>query len=199
MSAVAAQPMRDFPERRNFHRIEVDLLGRFMLENRSEYPCRVRDISPGDAAVLAIAEARLGERVIFYVDHLGRMEGMVRRLFRGGFAVDLAMSDRKREKMAAQLTWLANRHELNLPEDRRHERLQPKNPFIEITLDDGRKYKVKLIDLSLSGAAVQSAVRPAVGSRIVLGHTQGRVVRLLEEGFAVEFSAAQTRETIADL
>lgn len=199
MSAVAAQSVRDFPERRNFHRIQVDLLGRFMLENRSEYPCRIRDISPGDAAVLAAAQTRLGERVIFYVDHLGRMEGMVRRLFQGGFAVDLSMSDRKREKMAAQLTWLANRHELNLPEDRRHERIQPKNPMIDIALDDGRKYKVKIIDLSLSGAAVQSAVRPAIGSRIVLGHTQGRVVRHLEEGFAIEFATAQTAETIADL
>ncbi|KAB0680767.1 PilZ domain-containing protein [Aureimonas leprariae] len=199
MSAFAAQAPRDFPERRHFHRIPVDLLGRFMLENRSEFPCRVRDISPGDAAVLAAAQARLGERVIFYVDQLGRMEGTVRRLFQGGFAVDLAMSDRKREKMAAQLTWLANRHELNLPEDRRHERLQPKNPMIDITLDDGRKYKVKIMDLSLSGAAVQSAVRPAVGSRVVLGHTQGRVVRLLEEGFAIEFAVAQTTETISDL
>lgn len=199
MSAVAAQSNRDVPDRRNFQRIKVDLLGRFMLEDRSEYPCRIRDISPGDAAVLAAAKTRIGERVIFYVDHLGRMEGTVHRLFPGGFAVDLSMSERKREKVAAQLTWLANRHELNLPEDRRHERLQPKNPLIDIALEDGRRYKVRIIDLSLSGAAVQSAVRPAVGSRVMLGHTQGRVVRLLEEGFAVEFAVAQTMETIADL
>jgi hypothetical protein len=199
MPAAMAMPAPDFTERRHFHRIAVDLLGRFMLEDRSEFPCRIRDMSPGDVAVMTVARARIGERVILYVDHLGRIEGSVRRLFTGGFAVDVLMSDRKREKLAAQLTWLANRAELNLPEDRRHERLQPRNPFVDAALEDGRSYKVRIIDLSLSGAAVQSSIRPAIGSRIVLGPIQGRVVRHLEEGFALEFAAAQTLETIAAL
>ncbi|RYD29797.1 MAG: PilZ domain-containing protein, partial [Sphingomonadales bacterium] len=102
-------------------------------------------------------------------------------------------------KLAAQLTWLANRHELDLPEDRRHDRIQPRNPFIDITLDDGRQYKVRIIDLSLSGAAVKSTVRPAIGSRIVIGTMQGRVVRHLEEGLAIEFAAVQQRETLEQL
>lgn len=199
MPAASEKPVPEFVERRHFHRIQVDLLGRFMLENRSEFPCRIRDISPGDVAVLTAANARMGERVILYVDHLGRFEGSVRRVFTGGFALEVPMSDRKRDKLAAQLTWIANRGELNLPEDRRHERIQPRNPFIEITLDDGRKYQARIVDLSLSGAALQSVVRPAIGSRIAFGHMQARIVRHIEEGFAIEFAAAQTLETIATL
>ena len=42
--------------------------------------------------------------------------------------------------------------------------------------------------LSLSGAAVQCSVRPALGSQITLGAMPGRVVRNLEDGFALEFS-----------
>lgn len=170
-----------------------------MLEDLSEYPCRVENMSPGDVSVLTPVAPRCEERVILYVDHIGRLEGAVIRAFSGGFAMTVRSTERKREKLAAQLTWLANRHELHLPEDRRHERLQPRNPFIDIVLEDGRTYKVRIIDLSLSGAAVQAAVRPAIGSRITIGTMQGRVVRHLEEGLAIEFAAVQQRETLENL
>jgi PilZ domain len=196
-SATALPAAHD--ERRRFHRVSVDLLGRFMLENQSEYPCRVDTMSPGDVSVLTPVTPNPAERVILYADHVGRLEGEVSRLFPGGFAMTVRGTDRKREKLAAQLTWLANRHELDLPEDRRNERIQPRNPFIDITLDDGRKYKVRIIDLSLSGVAVQSAVRPTIGSRIIIGKMQGRVVRHLEEGLAIEFATVQLRETLENL
>ena len=199
MQQPAVAPIAAFDERRRFHRVSVDLLGRFMLENQSEYPCRVETMSPGDVSVLTPIVPKKEERVILYADHVGRLEGAVARVFPGGFAMTVRGTERKREKLAAQLTWLANRHELDLPEDRRHERIQPRNPFIDITLDDGRTYKVRIIDLSLSGAAVQSSVRPAIGSRIVIGKMQGRIVRHLEEGLAIEFASVQLRETLENL
>ncbi|KQT53724.1 pilus assembly protein PilZ [Aureimonas sp. Leaf454] len=199
MNNLATAQQIDTAERRRYHRVAVDLLGRFMLEDESEYPCRVQNMSAGDVAVITAALPRQSERVILYVDHIGRLEGAVTRTFSGGFAMTLRMTERKREKLAAQITWLANRHELDLPEDRRHERVHPKNPFIDIVLDDGRKYKVRIIDLSLSGAAVKADVRPAIGSRIKLGTMQGRVVRHLEEGLAIEFAAVQLRETLEQL
>ena len=52
--------------------------------------------------------------------------------------VSLKATDRKRDKLAAQLTWIANKHELSLPEDRRHDRFAPRNPRAEIQLQDGR-------------------------------------------------------------
>ena len=38
-------------DRRRFQRVKVNLLGRFMLEDRHEYPCQTADISPGSAAL----------------------------------------------------------------------------------------------------------------------------------------------------
>tara|TARA_R110002020_G_scaffold365224_1_gene577468 strand:- start:462 stop:1067 length:606 start_codon:yes stop_codon:yes gene_type:complete len=186
-------------ERRRFSRVNLDLLGRFMRESFEEFPCRVENMSPGGVAVATPVEPREGERIIFYVDHIGRLEGSVARLYPGGFAVDLINTERKREKLAAQLTWFANRAELDLPEDRRHQRLLPKDPRVEVTLDDGRRYQVKIIDLSLSGAAVQCSVRPALKSRVTLGMMHGTVVRHLEEGFAIEFSSVQTEQTLHSL
>lgn len=183
-------------DRRHFKRVKVDLLGRFMRESQDEYPCRIDNVSPGGIAVISAVEPRADERIILYADHIGRIEGSVVRLFAGGFALQIQATDRKREKLAAQLTWLANRHELSLPEDRRHERIQPRNPIIEMVLDDGRRYQVRIIDLSLSGAAVACAVRPANGSKVTLGTMQGRVVRQLEDGLAIEFTTLQTAETL---
>jgi hypothetical protein len=38
-------------ERRSFQRVRVKIYGRFMLEDRSEHPCQVIDMSPGNVAL----------------------------------------------------------------------------------------------------------------------------------------------------
>ena len=78
-----------------------------------------------------------GERVIAYVDHVGRLEGVIARCFENGFAMTIAATPRKRDKLAAQLTWLANRHILNLPEDRRHGRIIPRRPVTHLVMPNG--------------------------------------------------------------
>ena len=94
-------------------------------------------------------------------------------------------------KLAAQLTWLANRHILGLPEDRRHDRIVPRNPRSTMILPNGKAITCRIIDMSLSGAAVASEEKPAVGALITLGKTQGRIVRYIDDGFAVEFTRMQ--------
>ena len=68
---------------REFSRVELTLFGRYMLENRQEYPCQVLNMSPGSAALITPVSGSVGERVIAYVDHLGRLEGNILRLFDG--------------------------------------------------------------------------------------------------------------------
>ncbi|MGB3389402.1 MAG: PilZ domain-containing protein, partial [Pseudaminobacter sp.] len=53
-------------------------------------------------------------------------------------------------------------------------------------------------DLSLSGAALSGAMRPLVGTDVMLGRVAARVVRHLEEGFAIEFNHPQSLETVED-
>ena len=183
-------------DRRRFQRVMVNLLGRFMLEDRQEYPCQTSDISPGSCALITPVVARVGEHVVAYVDHIGRLEGTVSRLFDGGFAVTLACTARKKDKLAAKLTWLANRHALNLPEDRRHERIAPENPNVEIKLPDGRLFQGRIIDLSLSGAALTLPFKPPPGAPIMIGKIRAQVARHFEEGIGIEFDAEQKLETI---
>ena len=189
-------PLAD--ERRRFQRVRVNLLGRYMLSDRREYPCQVANMSPGGMALIAPVSGREGERVIAYIDHLGRLEGTIARLYQNGFAMTVAATPRKRDKLAAQLTWLANRHILNLPEDRRHGRFVPKMVMARLVMPNGTNIGVRIIDLSLSGAGIATPQRPEVGSLVTLGKIPGRVVRHLEEGFAMEFTRLQHPDSIEE-
>jgi hypothetical protein len=178
-------------EKRRFQRVRVNLLGRYMLADRREFPCQVLDMSPGGMAIIGPVSGRAGERVVAYIDHVGRLEGTVIRVLPNGFAMSIAATPRKRDKLAAQLTWLANRQILGLPEDRRHDRIVPRNPRSTMVLADGAAVICRIVDMSLSGAAVSCDERPEVGSLITLGKTPCRVVRHVEGGIAVEFTRMQ--------
>ena len=106
-------------ERRSSQHVAVNLLGRYMLENRREFPCQVVDMSPGGMALIAPVSGHEGEQVVAYVDRIGRLEGPITRLFENGFAMDFAVSDRKRDKLAAQLVRLAHRDIVGTPAARR--------------------------------------------------------------------------------
>ncbi len=199
MTSLAPAPVTRFAEKRDFQRVKVKIYGRYMREDRTEYPCLIIDMSPGSAAMRADRIGQPGERIIAYLDHIGRVEGIVSRTFNDGFAMTIVASDRKRDKLAAQLTWLANKHELDLPEDRRHERVAPRNPRSVLAMPDGRQYACRIIDLSLSGAAVEIDVRPALGAQVVLGTMRGQVVRHFDDGIAVEFAVIQRPEMLDSL
>jgi hypothetical protein len=178
-------------ERRRFQRVRVNLLGRYMLADRREVPCQVLDMSPGGMAIIGPVSGKAGERVVAYIDHVGRLEGSIIRVLPTGFAMSIAATPRKRDKLAAQLTWLANRHILGLPEDRRHDRIVPRNPRSTMILPDGSAVLCRIIDMSLSGAAIGSDRVPEVGTLVTLGKIPSRVVRHIEHGFAVEFTRMQ--------
>lgn len=182
----------------SFHRVSVNVPGRMMLSNRMEYDCVAMDMSPGDVVISSSVLPKVGERVIAYIDHIGRLEGLTNTLLDNAFIMSVNATERKRDKLAAQLTWIANRHELGLAEDRRHNRLTPRRTLAELTLEDGRTVPCRLIDLSLSGAAFDMDGRLPLGTPVRLGNIRARVIRHFAEGIAIEFAAIQSRESLAD-
>jgi PilZ domain len=183
-------------ENRRYQRVKVDLLGRYMLEDRREFPCQAIDMSPGGLALIAPACGRKGERVVAYLDHVGRLEGLIAQILPGGFSMTIVATQRKRDKLAAQLTWLANHHILDMPEDRRHQRISDPDQMVALVLPDGAQEQCAIVDLSISGVAVVSLSRPPMGSTVRVGKAPGRVVRYLDNGFAVEFSRVQNPELL---
>ena len=182
-------------ERRRHQRVKVVLPGRYMLEDRREYPCQTIDISPGGVAFAGPAKGGVGERVVAYLNQIGRVEGTVSRHFEDGFAIQMKLPVLKREKLADQLTWLANRQALGMAEDRRHERIPPRFSHSTLRLPNGQEFLARLVDISISGAALAVAAKPPIGSAVVVGETAAQVVRHFEGGIAVEFNRLFPAET----
>lgn len=104
--------MHDFfsgsdPDRRAAWRYHIHLLGRYMLQDRSEWNCRTVDISTNGIRVSGMARPYIGQTVVVYLDELGRLEGRVARIQAMEFALHFRMTERKRELLATSLAMLA--------------------------------------------------------------------------------------------
>ncbi|MGE3245133.1 MAG: PilZ domain-containing protein [Beijerinckiaceae bacterium] len=186
--ASSGQKPESDQDRRRHQRVRVSVMGRYMLPDRREFPCQTIDVSPGGVALAAPMRAPVGDKIIAYLDTLGRVEGTVARHLDDGFALNLNVPMSKREKLADQLTWLANRTALGMPEDRRHERIEPRNRRTIMKLPDRQEYPAKIIDVSLSGTALMVNIQPELGTLVTIGETVGRVVRHFKGGVAIEFT-----------
>ncbi|MGH6926392.1 MAG: PilZ domain-containing protein [Propylenella sp.] len=189
MQALQTQEALQYakPERRRYQRVRLTLLGRCMFPDQRECPCQVSEISPGDVSIVSPFAGEPGERVIAYIDNIGRVEGVILEKTDQGFVMSISASQRKRDKLADTLTWLANRNVLSLDEDRRHLRRAPKRSETTIVLSDGTSHTVRIIDMSLSGAAISTNLRPPIGSPVRLGRLGARIVRHFDDGVGIEF------------
>jgi hypothetical protein len=181
------EPIQKSLERRRHQRVAIALLGRYMLEDKREFPCQTTDMSPGGVGIVAPVRGQIGERVVAYLDQIGRVEGKIARHTERGFAIQMSLPLAKREKIANQLTWLINRDVLGIPEDRRHERIVPHRRHAILKIEGDREHVVRLIDVSVSGAAISTPAKPALGTKVILGQMGGQVVRIFDGGVAVTF------------
>lgn len=185
-------------DRRRHVRFEVSLLGRFMRADKQEFPCRVTSLSVGDAMVSAPVSVTVGERIVAYLDEVGGIEGIVTRADADSFALEITASQHKREKLAAQITWLINRSELEGIDARRvgHERIASGERTTGMRVADSQDMDVRVIDVSISGASVAIAERPALGTHVTLGKLRAIVVRHHAEGVGLQFLDIQNPEAL---
>jgi PilZ domain len=188
-------------EQRRTKRVSITLLGRFMRAlTREEATCRLVDISIGGASLLSDTAPQLGEQVVIQFEELGGLEANVIRVVPGGFAVQFTASHRRRQKLAAQITWLLNRHELAAADQRRpgHDRIAITPKPIRIKLADGSFVERNVIDVSISGASIDIEERPNIGDKILVGRLPATVVRHHKRGIGVEFDRIQDISNIKD-
>jgi PilZ domain-containing protein len=188
---------RIVPDRRRYRRVDVALSGRFMRANKEEYPCQAIQMSAGGVVLRAPVTCEEGERIVAYIQQVGRIEGVVVRPIEGGFVLGIMASAAKRERIINLLTWLINQSSLGLHDGRKHERTPPRIGTSKIVLPNGDVHSCRIIDVSLSGASVACAVKPPLDSVIVLGRLRGRVVRHHDQGVAIKFIELQDPDSIA--
>jgi hypothetical protein len=174
-------------ERRRFRRMPVQVSGRLLDTFGREHDCRTEDISPGDVRIAATTLPIVGERVVIYLEGIGRVTGKVARTCgEGEVAVIFDFTAHKREKMAEQLTLLVNR-DLGIEEPVRPTRRDGAQ-HIKLEFETGETYEGEVVDFSLAGITIKTKRSPPlIGMWVRVGAVYGRVARLIEGGFAIDF------------
>ncbi|MDD9910604.1 MAG: PilZ domain-containing protein [Ahrensia sp.] len=174
----------------------VALFGRCLLPGGLELPCQITQISPYNLKMFSASQPDRGEHIIVYVDHVGRLEGHARDIAGNGFAMDIDATMRKRERLASRIDWLRAHEHFGVEDARAHQRIEPKNKNSVMSLEDKRNYPVEIIDISISGAALSTPVKPKIGAVVDLAGMKGKVVRHFAEGIAIEFHSQRKRHSL---
>jgi len=184
-----------FADQRRYPRFPLSLPGRFMRADKLDYPCRLKDISIIGAAMTSSTPLIVGEHLIVYLLHLGGLEGTVVRRTEDGFAMSITATQRKREKLAAQIKRLSAQGEISEAEERVFPR-RPANEIATLALLDGTVLDCPMLDVSRSGASLVTPIRPPLGTEVIFANQRAIVVRHHEEGIAVEFVNQRLEEEI---
>ncbi len=175
-------------DNRRFRRVDVELLGKLLLPDRTEHNCVSINISAGGALVATRAIAKVNDKIIINLDVINQLEAVVvRNIPDDKMALKFFASSRKREQIVNKLTWMVNQKEFSGLEARRHKRESLDNVFSIFAISVNHVYSCQIVDLSISGAAIRADTVPPVGTHIKLGQTLGVVVRHIPDGFAIQF------------
>jgi hypothetical protein len=161
------------------------------------FACRTTRVSPFRMIVEVPVVGKVGDRLTTYFRDFGKFEGSISDTMERSFLLELEMTRERREKLSETLTWIAKKQQdPEVPDLRGDSRFVPPNPHSTLTMADGSTHPCFIIDYSVSGVAVSTAVQPPVGMPLAIGACVGRVVRLLPNGIAVKFVE---RQSVSDL
>ena len=165
----------------------LKLPGRYMLSDGSEFPCETVDVSPGGIAIKGLKEGQPGERVIVYIEDLGRIEGGILRSASGGFIVEIRAPSKKQERLAEKIAWLVKSQEEGLANRRMRHRIDAAHEPIVMRTVDGQEFSGKLIDVSVTGAGILVDIALPIGAHVSLDDKAASVSRRFPGGVAVAF------------
>jgi len=177
------------PERRRCDRVALSLAGRYMLADGKEFDCKIVDVSTVGVAIRGPLAGDVGERVVVYVQELGRIEGViVRRAAEDEwFALELRLPRNKLHKLASRIDWAFRRQTEGLPERRSFVRFEEEEGRTTLQLSDGREFDAAVLDVSTGGAALEVEATPPLGAAVTVGKRRAHVVRRFSGGLAVTF------------
>jgi hypothetical protein len=175
-------------DRRLHRRVPWVTRVRGLTPSGQEFVATSIDVCAGGLLFSVPTPMRIGESLILYLDEIGRVEGSISRILpEEGYAVAFAVPVRKRDKIADQLTWLINRHRLNLEEDRIAERRISAGQIVA-EFGDGLTAACTVVDMSIFGVALRTnGPRPLLGQMVKVGERSGACVRYIDGGFALDF------------
>ena len=178
-------------DNRAFPRIDADIFTRFLINGDLPGEGIARDISGGGIAIISKTQPAKGDAIVAHLNGGARLEGIVARVFRGGFALELKISERRRERLLDSLDPLVDNEDLpvtSLTIDRRlTERVDGMKVETQCITERG-PVSCRIVDMSLTGAAIRTNGYIRVGSKVTLGQTAGIVIRRDGQIYGLQFS-----------
>lgn len=151
---------------------------RFMFPDRREGRCRLASLSAEEAVMATPERPEMGTPIIAYVQGFGRFEGKVSGYSSAGLHVEILANESQRQRLNQRINGI---------EMRRAPRVQLTDSQSTIVLEGGVEIRCRVCDISLTGAAIETDMRPAIGSTLIIGKMHGRVARHFEGGLGIEF------------
>lgn len=174
--------------KRNHRRRQIDVGVRFITSADMEASGRLEDISEGGFRMRTTAAAEVGDEIIAYPEGLGRLTGTIIRKDEGGVAVAFALSEAQRAYLAKRIeSALTGVPYLKLLEKRTHQRMDLNLDSSVADALTGETFECRIVNLSATGAQIQSDYRPPLGAEIRIGAMRGKVVRVGGDGFGMSF------------
>lgn len=161
--------------------------------------CETKLVTPELVRFSTPFPAQLDDRAFVYVESLGLMRGVISRAMGPTSEMDIDMSPNDRSRLASRILWADMQAGFKGTDLRRFPRFEPTNPDSSITLPDGRSADCKILNISATGAAIISELRPPLSSAIILGQVHSEIRRHTDYGFAVEFRAVQDPAQLENL
>jgi hypothetical protein len=174
-------------EKRRYRRMPIELSGRLQDANGGEFDCRTLNLSPGDARVATSARMLVGDKILLYLNGLGRIEADVRRAIPelSAYGVRFNITRHKLERhvdiiMGLLYPWARDADSRRFPRE-------AAGGAVDVVLQSGRTITGQVVDMSLVGISVLSPEKPPlVGESVSVSGRIGRVARYFEGGFAID-------------
>lgn len=177
-------------ERRVFPRLKSCINARLLINQERDGEGVLYNFSASGAAVKSNASVALGDQVVLHLEGGSRFEGAVARVFEDGFALEFGMCESKRRRLInalepklkdqEEITSLSIRH-------RMAERIGGLRMKTVCHTESG-EIECRLVDVSLTGAALETDAALSVGDDIMIGQTRGKVIRRDGSVYGVQFA-----------
>jgi hypothetical protein len=174
--------------------LRLQLFGRYALADSPYQLCRTLEIDPNHIALSCQGGGRRGDRVDLDLDLLGVLHGVIEAPMAAGLRINVG--DAYQEHIAERLAWFkaclgdgASDTEAARFRVRRSQRIVPARTQSKFVDPDGVSRDANILNISCSGAALQSSYSPVLGAPIILGdrRRRGLTVRRFDGGFAIAF------------
>lgn len=184
-------------ERRAFPRLRSKINARLLVNNVEDGEGLVSDFSASGAAINTELDVAPGDHIVLYLEGGSRFEGVVARCFEGGFGIEFGMHESKRKRLMSALEGVKDdsAEMTSLPlKQRVADRVGGFRGKAVCRTASGEDVECRLVDMSLSGAAIETDVDLKIGESVLLGQTKGRIVRRDGNIYGIQFSPLSQAE-----